>query len=476
MGPIPVSGGPYATIGSIAEHHICVPTGAEVVTGSTRMKAGTAQKLVLHSFSTALMVRLGRTYSNLMVDVVPGNAKLRKRVIHMLQVASGASEEIASRALNDSDGDTKVALVMLLTGSEVGGARAALESQQGSVREALRARDREGHGARTPTTDDTVVTLGVDIGASGFRLATRGGLNAAALDKSIGIARPRIEAGGLVVGAVIEALAAEFALLRRSGRIGPVASVGIGMAGGAYFPGNAEHIAAEIAEITGAGLVTCMPDSVAAYVGAVGHREGAVLASGTGTVAVATDGVALWRRLYGLGHLLGDYGSGARLGLRALKIASAPAAGRPSRSVALEAAMRHRFGSVEQLVAAVYGTTERSAVLASFVPDVAALAEAGDPVARELFDDTAAELADTLLAAGEGVAGPRSIVGGLTGEGTFLRRLLDERLDATGVTLTTPASTPAGGAAHVAESLAAGELPAVFTTQLIAIHHSGERK
>ncbi len=471
---VAISSNPDATIGSIAEHHICVPTGAEVVTGSTRMKAGTAQKLVLHSFSTALMVRLGRTYSNLMVDVVPGNAKLRKRVIHMLQVASGASEEIASQALTDSEGDTKLALVMLLTGREVGGAREVLTSQQGSVREALRASDR-GNGAHAPAKAGAALALGIDIGASGFRLAVRSGSNGALLDDSIGTARPRIEAGGLALGAVIEAFAAEFTVLRRHGRIGSVASVGIGMAGGAFFPGNVEHIAAEIAEITGASVVACMPDSVAAYVGAIGHREGAVLAAGTGTVALATDGVALWQRLDGLGHLLGDYGSGARLGLRALEIASAPATGRESRSAALETAMRRRFGSLEQLVATVYGTAERSAVLASFVPDVAALAEAGEPVARKLFEEAATELAATLVAVADGVAGPRAVVGGLASEGTFLRTLLDERLEAAGVALTAPASTPAGGAAHIAESFAAGRLPAVFISQLSAIYNSTER-
>nr|WP_093156367.1 N-acetylmuramic acid 6-phosphate etherase [Saccharopolyspora antimicrobica] len=118
---------------------IAVDTGPEPISGSTRMKAGTAQKLVLTSFSTAVMIRMGRTYSNLMVSMLATNAKLRGRTIGILQEATSASEEICEAALTASDGDLKTALVHLLTGADVESSAAALAVADGQVREALRA-------------------------------------------------------------------------------------------------------------------------------------------------------------------------------------------------------------------------------------------------------------------------------------------------------------------------------------------------
>ncbi|MEU1604968.1 N-acetylmuramic acid 6-phosphate etherase [Micromonospora matsumotoense] len=116
---------------------IGVDTGPEVVTGSTRMKAGTAQKLVLNTFSTAVMVRLGRVYSNLMIDMVATNAKLRGRMISILVEATGCTEEVSRGALHEADGDLKTALVSLLSGAEVDVARAALASTAHQVRGAI---------------------------------------------------------------------------------------------------------------------------------------------------------------------------------------------------------------------------------------------------------------------------------------------------------------------------------------------------
>ncbi|MBF9132383.1 N-acetylmuramic acid 6-phosphate etherase [Plantactinospora sp. S1510] len=116
---------------------IGVDTGPEVVTGSTRMKAATAQKLVLNGFSTAVMVRLGRVYSNLMIDMVATNAKLRGRMISILVEATGCAEEVAQRALTEADGDLKAALVSLLSGAAVADARAALDRSANQVRGAI---------------------------------------------------------------------------------------------------------------------------------------------------------------------------------------------------------------------------------------------------------------------------------------------------------------------------------------------------
>ena len=132
-----VTSNPDAELAPYADHLLAVATGPEVLTGSTRLKAGTAQKLVLNSFSTAVMIRLGRTWSNLMVDVVATNAKLRGRVVRILREASGAGEDEARLALERADGELKPALLSMLAGIDADTARTALAAHQGSVARAL---------------------------------------------------------------------------------------------------------------------------------------------------------------------------------------------------------------------------------------------------------------------------------------------------------------------------------------------------
>ena len=133
-----VSANPAAEIAASADVHVCVDTGPEVLAGSTRMKAGTAQKLVLNAFSTATMVRLGHTYSNLMAGVVATNAKLHGRMVGILMQASGRDLGTCARVLLDSDGDLKLALVCLLGDVDAERARTALDTADGVVRVALR--------------------------------------------------------------------------------------------------------------------------------------------------------------------------------------------------------------------------------------------------------------------------------------------------------------------------------------------------
>ncbi|MFS8100983.1 N-acetylmuramic acid 6-phosphate etherase [Lentzea alba] len=116
---------------------VALDTGPEAIAGSTRMKAGSAQKLVLTSFSTAVMIKLGRTYSNLMVSMRATNAKLRGRTIRILHEATGLPETDCAQALADAAGDLKVALVHLLSGEPTERAAAALEDTKGHVRNAL---------------------------------------------------------------------------------------------------------------------------------------------------------------------------------------------------------------------------------------------------------------------------------------------------------------------------------------------------
>ncbi len=128
---------PESELGGSADHEIAVVVGPEVIAGSTRLKAGTAQKLVLNMISTIAMVRLGKTYGNLMVDVVATNDKLRARVQRIVSQATGADRESVDNALADSGGDAKVAIVTLLSGVDVAEAQRRLAAAHGVVRKAL---------------------------------------------------------------------------------------------------------------------------------------------------------------------------------------------------------------------------------------------------------------------------------------------------------------------------------------------------
>ncbi len=128
---------PGSALGRMTAHEVVAEVGPEVLVGSTRMKAGTAQKLVLNAISTVTMIRLGKTYGNLMVDVVASNAKLRQRSRRAVALATGATDETADAALEQAGGDAKVAIVSLLGGVDADAARQRLEQAGGAVRRAL---------------------------------------------------------------------------------------------------------------------------------------------------------------------------------------------------------------------------------------------------------------------------------------------------------------------------------------------------
>jgi len=126
-------------LSSVVDHELAVVVGPEVVAGSTRLKAGTAQKLVLNTISTVAMIRLGKTYGDLMVDVRASNAKLAARARRIVRVATGISEDEADTALAAANGSAKVAVVALLREITADEARARLERAGGDIGSALEA-------------------------------------------------------------------------------------------------------------------------------------------------------------------------------------------------------------------------------------------------------------------------------------------------------------------------------------------------
>jgi N-acetylmuramic acid 6-phosphate etherase len=132
-----VTSNPRSPVARKARISIAPDTGPEAVAGSTRLKAGTAQKMVLNLLSTAAMVRLGRVYENWMVHVALTNQKLRRRGARILEEAAGVSLSAAEHALRQSGHNLPVALMMLKTGASAPDARRRLAETSGNVREAL---------------------------------------------------------------------------------------------------------------------------------------------------------------------------------------------------------------------------------------------------------------------------------------------------------------------------------------------------
>jgi len=128
---------PHTPVARLAKILIASEVGPEVLTGSTRLKAGTSQKMVLNMLSTAAMARLGHVYENLMIDVKPSNQKVSERILRILAEASGKSLSASEHALRQSGHNLRTALVMLKLGVDVRAAKMKLAKAKGELREAL---------------------------------------------------------------------------------------------------------------------------------------------------------------------------------------------------------------------------------------------------------------------------------------------------------------------------------------------------
>ena len=129
-----------SAVGKAADIAIEVEVGPEVLTGSTRLKSGTAQKLIVNMISTGAMVRIGKAYHNLMVDVVQSNAKLQVRAENIVIEATGVDREKARQTIDAADGSVKTAITMILADCGRGEALSLLEKAGGRVRDAVQGR------------------------------------------------------------------------------------------------------------------------------------------------------------------------------------------------------------------------------------------------------------------------------------------------------------------------------------------------
>lgn len=137
-GAIAVSCNAGSPMSKVAGQSVETVVGGEVIAGSSRLNAGTAQKMVLNIISTAVMVKLGKTYGNLMVDLRPTNSKLRDRAVRIVQEVAGTGPQVAREALEASAWDTKLACLVARSGREPTVVRPILERAHGHLRQAMR--------------------------------------------------------------------------------------------------------------------------------------------------------------------------------------------------------------------------------------------------------------------------------------------------------------------------------------------------
>ncbi|MEU0582974.1 BadF/BadG/BcrA/BcrD ATPase family protein [Streptomyces sp. NPDC006132] len=310
----------------------------------------------------------------------------------------------------------------------------------------------------TPAPDGSGF-LAVDSGGSGLRAvvgtAERGPLGRAVSGEPVRTGERGIDPGDFLARLLplVRASAAE------AGRV-PLTAAVVGAAGLASL-GDAlrAELPGALARELGVRRVALAADAVTGYVGALGPRPGAVVAGGTGLIAIGTD-LTGWRRADGWGHLLGDCGGGAWIGRAGLEAALRAYDGREGGSARLLACAEEVFGPVAGLPGALYPRSDRPAVLASFAPRVAACAD-GDPVAAGILRAAARHLADSAAAvcptAGEARV---AVTGGLFKLGEPLLGPLDEELATRlpGVRRVPAEGDPLDGAVRMAAELSAGAL------------------
>ncbi|MFI1171815.1 N-acetylglucosamine kinase [Streptomyces melanogenes] len=239
--------------------------------------------------------------------------------------------------------------------------------------------------------------LGVDSGGSGVRFALGRAEEGApaevlASDEPVRTGPAGIDAGHLLGHLVPAAME----LLARAGA-DRVAAVAVGAAGMASLGDDLRaKLPAALAGALNVRRLALAADGVTAYAGALGQRPGAVVAAGTGMIALGTD-LTRWRRADGWGHLLGDCGGGAWIGRAGLEAAMRAHDGRRGGSAALRERAEALFGPVAELPGLLYPRTDRPALLASFAPEVARCA-ASDPVAAAILREAARNIAESAAA------------------------------------------------------------------------------
>jgi N-acetylmuramic acid 6-phosphate etherase len=365
--------------------------GPEVLSGSTRLKAGTATKLVLNTLTTGAMVRLGKCFGNLMVDLRATNVKLKARTNRIVRTITGLDEAAASELLDRCGGELKTALVAQQAGVSADDARAKLAEHGGRVGEVLHAFGRP---------DDTGVAEDLVIGIDGGGSTTVALLATATEVIGRGEAGPsNMQAVGVTRAfkAIEDAVAAAFA---ESGR--PTATVRAAVLGLAGADRQQEQaMVRSWAERIGlASQIEVVNDAQLLLAAGTPEGWGIALVAGTGSIAFGRTRDGRVGRAGGWGYLLGDEGSAYALVMNALQEVAHAADGRGPPTVLTERLLAAIGGERPMdLIPAVYRGGWDRAALAGLAPLILQAAEEGDAVASRSVSQGAHQLALTVAAA-----------------------------------------------------------------------------
>ena len=463
--PYVIGGLRYArSLGAFAIGLACVPdsdlaphadlmiaplVGPEVLTGSTRLKAGTATKLVLNMLTTGAMVRLGKTFGNLMVDLRATNVKLKARTNRIVRHLTGVGAAEADALLARCAGELKTALVVGRSGVSPDEARRRLAECGGRVGDVLRQfRPSTRHPSLCLGIDGggthTVALLG-EVGPNGLRVLGRGEAGPSNM-KAVGPAAAFAELG--------RAVDAAFAAARLPR--GPVRTACLGLAG-AGRPDDQAAVRAWAERAALADDVRVTAD-VALPLALLPGGWGVAVVAGTGSCVWARAADGRTTRAGGWGALLGDEGSGYVLALGALRLI-ARHADRRERGTSLTERLLNRVGVAEpsDLVRVVHGGNWDRTRLAGLAGDVIRAADEGDILAERLVEEQVRELAGCVTAAITGLAlppteVPLALAGGLLAHAPTYRDRLLRQLRASGVqpTHVIAVSEPAEGALRLA--------------------------
>jgi N-acetylmuramic acid 6-phosphate etherase len=428
--------------------------GPEVLSGSTRLKAGTATKLVLNMLSTGAMVRLGKTYGNLMVDLCATNQKLRHRTNRIVREATGLDSSASDLLLAACGHELKTALVSHLAGVPADEARERLRMANGRVRAAISANGKNGCAAHCGGSEELV--LGIDGGGTRtvVILAARSGDSWKFLGRGEAGPSNRHAVGTpSALAALDESTDRAFAAAGRVRAAVRVACLGLA---GAGRPGDQEIVREWAARTHLAASVEVIEDAALLLAAGTPAGWGVAVVAGTGSMAFARCADGRTARAGGWGPLLGDEGSGYAIALAGLRAAARAADGR-AQATPLTDRLLAACGLTrpEELVGVVYRGGDRMA-LAALAPVVLDAAEAGDPVAEHIVRDAAGELAAAAAAAARqlnlGASFPVALAGGLLSSSPryrlrFLNALSERGLTVGPVSLVTE---PAEGAVRLA--------------------------
>jgi N-acetylmuramic acid 6-phosphate etherase len=403
--------------------------GPEVLTGSTRLKAGTATKLVLNTLTTGAMVRLGKSYGNLMVDLRASNLKLKARTNRILRQLLEIDAEDADLLLAQCAGELKTAIVVGGSGLTPDDARERLAQAGGRVADVL--------DQSTPYPSYPHLILGVDGGGTHTHAFLANRSDAAAIKGRGGAGPSNMKAGGAsaafaAINRAVDAAFADMGLPR-----GRVAAACLGLAG-AGRPDDQAAVRKWAEQVRLADAVQVVGDFVLPI---------AMLPEGWGIVVIAGTGSSVWGRANdgqtaragGWGPILGDEGSAYWLVISAIRQV-ARWFDRRARSTALTERLlaRMKLDNPSQFVGAIQGGEWDRARLAELADDVIRAADEGDSIAQEIVEAQVADLAECVRAVATTLrldpsVLPLALAGGLLTRAPTYRDRLLMRLGQVGV-------------------------------------------